>query len=312
MAPAPPVNPTIVSKVNPDAEANPLLFSPELTMSETALQTQYRQEFIAKFEQGETLLRKTVTTEFEVHGNNAVFLVAGTGGDEAVTRGVNGLIPAVADDLTQLTCALAEWHNLRRKTRFNIFAGQANQRAIMQMNTLKVLNRKIDSDILAQLELGTLDTGAATTASVDLVTYATTILGNNEIPIDGNVFGLITPAFEGFLSQTREFGSAQYTNRMVFDGTNKSGVYTQFLWKGVNWIVHPRLTGRGTSAEKCIMYHRDAIGHAADMDGLDVAIGYDKEQDYSYARASGFFGSKLLQNAGIVIMNHDGSAYAAQ
>jgi hypothetical protein len=279
-------------------------------VSDTAFKTQYRDEYVAAFEARETLVRKTVTTEADVRGNTAVFLVAGSGGATAVTRGVNGLIPARADDNTQHSCALQEWHDLVRKTRFNVFASQGNQRQLMQETTMAVVNRKIDSDIIGQLEQGTQDTGAATTMSLDLAVYAKTILGNNSVPADGNLFALITPAAEAYLMQTKEFGSANYTSRMPFDG--KGGVFTSFMWAGVTWIVHPNLTGKGTAAEKCLMYHRDAIGHAIDMETLQTPIGYDEEQDYSWARASGFFGSKLLQNIGVVVINHDGSAYAAQ
>ncbi len=47
-------------------------------MAENAFQTMYRNEFIAKFEQRVSLVRKTVTTEAEVKGNTAVFLTAGS------------------------------------------------------------------------------------------------------------------------------------------------------------------------------------------------------------------------------------------
>jgi hypothetical protein len=81
-------------------------------------------------------------------------------------------------------------------------------------------------------------------------------------------------------------------------------------WFGVNWIVHPNLTGVGTATEKCYLYHRDALGHAMETgSGMKTAIGYDEEQDYSFARATGYFGSKLLQNSGVVQIKHDGSAY---
>jgi len=280
-------------------------------MSDTAFKTQYRDEYIAAFEARESLLRKTVTTEAEVNGNTAVFLVAGSGGATAVTRGVNGLIPARADDNTQLSCTLSEWHDLVRKTRFNVFASQGNQRRIMQETTMAVVNRKIDADIIAALETGTQDTGAAATMSLDLAMYAKVILGNASVPTGSNLFWLITPAAEAYLMQTKEFASAEYTSRAPFDKT-ETGVFTSFMWNSATWIVHPNLTGKGTNAEKCICYHRDAIGHAIDMERLQTPIGYDEEQDYSWARASGFFGSKLLQNTGVVIVNHDGSAYAAQ
>jgi hypothetical protein len=43
---------------------------------------------------------------------------------------------------------------------------------------------------------------------------------------------------------------------------------------------------------------------------MQSPVGYDEEQDYSWARASAFMAAKLLQSAGIVVITHDGSAYA--
>lgn len=276
-------------------------------MADTAFQTQYRDEFIAGFEQRQSLVRQTVTTEAEVKGNTAVFLVADSGSASAVTRGVNGLIPARADSLTQNSCTLAEWHDLVRRTGFNLYASQGDGRRIMQETTMGVINRKIDSDIITALETGTQDTGAAATMSLSLAMYGLAILGNNSVPMDGNISALITPGAYAYLMQTKEFASVDYVNNKPFE----SGM-TMFRWAGVNWIVHPNLTGKGTNAEKCIMYHKSAIGHACDATSIQTAVGYDDEQDYSFARCTAYMGSKLLQNSGIVIINHDGSAFAAQ
>ncbi len=276
-------------------------------MAETAFQTQYRDEFIAGFEQRQSLVRNAVTTEGEVRGNQIVFLVADSGSASAVTRGVNGLIPARADNLTQNTATLVEWHDLVRRTGFNLYASQGDGRRIMQETTMGVLNRKVDSDIIAALEAGTQDTGAASTMSLSLAMYGLAILGNNTVPLDGNITCLITPAAYAYLMQTKEFNSVDYTNNKQFDNT-----MTNFRWAGVNWIVHPNLTGKGTAAEKCILFHKSAIGHGCDMTNIQTAVGYDEEQDYSFARATAYMGSKLLQNTGVVIINHDGSAFAAQ
>ena len=284
-------------------------------MSETAFQIQYRQESIAGFEQNQSLVRDTVTTEATIKGNQAVFLVADSGAATAVTRGVNGLIPARPDNLTQNTATLLEWHDLVRKTGFNIFASQGDQNAIMQRTTMAVINRKMDSDIITELNTATNDTGAAATASLSMALYAKTILGNNYVPFDGNIWALISPGYEAYLLQTREFtdGMAYVQNKPMVDAPtawmDKPGYYR---WLGVNWIVHPNLPGAGTNAEKCFMYHKSAIGHAVDVKGLQTPVGYDEEQDYTWARATVFMGSKLLQNSGVVVMNHDGSAFAAQ
>lgn len=234
-------------------------------------------------------------------------MVADSNKAEAVTRGVNGLIPARADNLNQFTATLLEWHDLVRRTEFNIFASQGDGRRIMQETCMAVINRKCDQDIIGELAAATNDTGASVKASLDLVMYAMTILGNNEVPMDGNISALITPAFYAYLMQTKEFASVDYVNNKPFEGQ-----LTMFRWANCNFIVHPNLTGKGTATEKCFMYHKSAIAHAASTKLVTSVVGYDEEQDYSYARCSMFMGPKLLQNSGIVVMNHDGAAYAAQ
>ena len=273
----------------------------------SAFQTQYRQEFIAGFEQRQSLVRSTVTTEAQIKGNSAVFLVADSGSATAVTRGANGRIPARQDNLNQYTATLQEWHDLVERTNFNLFASQGDGRRIMQQTTMGVINRKIDQDIITELNTGTQDTGAAVTGSLGLAMYALTILGNNAVPLDGNVFGLITPAMHAYFMQTKEFASVDYVNRKPFSGT-----MMMYNWANVNWIVHPNLPGKGTNAEKCFVYHKDAIGHAINTADMQTAVGYNDEQDYSYCRATTYIGSKLLQNSGVVVVNHDGSGYAAQ
>lgn len=275
-------------------------------MSVAAAQIQYRQEFIAGFEQRTSSLRQTVTHEAVIKGNQATFLVADSGGRTATTRGANGLIQPKTDDLTQNTATLVEWHDLTRRTSFDIFASQSDGRRIMQETSMAVINRKVDEDILESLETGTQNTGSAAVASLSMVMRCLAILGNNAVPLDGNISAVISPAFHAYLMQLPEFSSVDYVNNKPF-----SNVSMMYRWAGVNFIVHPNITGKGTNAEKCIMYHKAAIGHACDTREIKTAIGYDDEQDYSFARASGFMGSTLLQNEGVVIMNHDGSAYAA-
>lgn len=248
-------------------------------------------------------------TEAVIKGNEAVFLVADTNGATPVTRGVDGLIPARADNLTQNTATLVEWHDLPRRTRFSVFGSQGDGRQIMQAGTIKVMNRKVDQDILSGLSAATLTAGSAATASVALVAKSLTILGNNEVDIEeeDKMFGVISPAFRAYLMQTKEFASGEYVEVKPFVGP----VRKMWRWSGVNWIVHPNVAGVGTSSETCYLFHRDSIGHAVDTSGMNQAAGYDEEQDYMWARTSMFMGAKLLQNNGVVKMLHDGSAYVA-
>ena len=284
-------------------------------MADTAFMTQYRQEYIKAFEQHESLVRTTVTTEAVIKGNQAVFLVAGSGSASAVTRGANGMIPARADSLTQNTATLQEWHDLVRKTGFNIFASQGNQRAIMQMSSVAVLNRKIDTTITAQLDAGTVGIGTAaqTIPNVALVMNALVKLQNAGVPWDGNITLLCQPSFLAYLMQATEFASAKYVDVKPFAGDNIPAWRDKpraYEWMGMTVIAHPNLTGRGTTSEKSYLYHKSAVGHAMDTAGLQTPVGYFEEQDYSWARATAFMGGKLLQNTGIVVVTADGSAYA--
>ncbi|HEY9064719.1 MAG TPA: phage capsid protein [Burkholderiaceae bacterium] len=283
-------------------------------MSDSAFQIQYRQEFIAQFEQHQSLLRETVTTEAVIKGQQAVFLVAGSGGAAAVTRGLNGRIPARNDNLAQNTCTLQEWHDLVRKTGFNVFASQGNQRSVMQMSTMAVINRKIDELIINQLNTGTVAIGSSSIVpNVSLFQNGRTKLSNASVPWDSNITLLCQPSFLAYLEQAPEFANAQYVDVRPYaksDNASWKDKPQAYRWRNALIIEHPNLPGKGTSSEKSFLYHKTAAGHAIDTAGLQSPVGYDEEQDYSWARASAYMGALLLQNTGVVVITADGSAYA--
>jgi hypothetical protein len=283
-------------------------------MADTAFQTMYKREFIAGFEQKQTLTRDTVTTEAVIEGNTAVFLVADSGGAEAVSRGVNGLIPARADDNDQLSCVLSEWHDLVRKTRFNVFASQGNQREIMQMTTMAVINRKIDSQIITELNTGTVTAGGAgQIPGVPMFQKGRVKLENASVPWDSNITLLCQPSFVAYLEQAPEFTSAEYVNLRPYAGEDNASWRDKpmsYRWRNCLILSHPGLPGKATTSEKSFMYHKSAVGHAADTAGVQTPVGYNDEHDYSFARASMFMGTKLLQNSGLIVFTHDGSEFA--
>jgi hypothetical protein len=239
-------------------------------LADTAFQIQYRNEFVAQFEQHQSLLRETVTTEAVIKGNQAVFLVAGSGTATAVSRGINGRIPARGDTLTQNTCTLAEWHDLVRKTGFNVFASQGNQRAIMQMTTMAVLNRQIDSLITAELSNGsvTIGTAAVTIPNVSFFQNARVKLSNASVPWDSNVTLLCQPSFLAYLEQAPEFANAQWVDLRPYAGTTPSwqDKPMAYRWRNCLIVEHPNLPGKGTTSETSYLYHKSAIGHAGIAD----------------------------------------------
>ena len=274
-------------------------------MSDTAFQTKFRQETIAGFEKRQSLARRAVTTECEINGNQATFLVADSGGATAVTRGVDGDLPTRPDNLNQYTATLKEWHDVPERTGFNIYASQGNGRAIMQETCVSVINRKIDEEIHTELATATLTWGSAATVTLLLVAKAKTILANNFATKDARVFALITPAFHGYLMGLTQFTSADYVKNDQFGGVSKDDAFEGY---GVTWIVDAALPGVGSAESTCFMFSKNAIGHACDNERLQTAAGYDEKNDKSWARCTTFMGSKLLQNSGVVKMLHNDSA----
>lgn len=269
---------------------------------------QYKKDFVPAFEQRQSLLKLTTTKETVLIGNQATFLVSGSGSDTAVTRGTNGQIPYGNPTNNQYTATLVEKHAPYELTGFNVFASQGDQIRIMRDASIAVINRDIDNTLLAELANATQDYGSGT-ASLSTVLGAQAILGNADIPVEdeNNMFSIISPAFRGYLMQNTEFSNGEYVDMKPFSGPARK----MFRWAGINWIVSSRVTGIGTASEICYMFHRSAIGYAVNVGEEKIEADYDKKQDTSWSRATVYHGAKILQNTGIVKITHDGSAFVA-
>jgi hypothetical protein len=276
-------------------------------MADTAFQALYDAELIAGYERNQSVLRNTCTTRGVVKGNTFVFDIVDSGSATAVTRGVNGEIPGRANNQTQVTLQMAEWHDRAEMTGFNIFSSQGDQRAALQRTSMGVINRKVDDLIIAELATATQDiSSTAVTLDVDAVMHALVILGNANVPLGNDITGLLSPAAWGYLMQAKEVTSKDYvdTSMMV-------NAPLMFKWAGVQWVVHSGLPGAGTSAESLFVYHKSAIGSGMNTAGIQSPVGYDDKHDMSWARTSFYGGAKLLQNSGVVVIPHDGSRFAA-
>jgi hypothetical protein len=274
------------------------------------LQVIYKDQFIEGFELRQSILRQAVTTDTESRGGQVYFLVADSGAAVAVTRGSNGLIPAVDDNQVQVPITFAEAHHLIRRTGFDIFKAQSNQLMIMQNAGMATINRKIDRIILDAAETGTVTLGAIGVFNKTVANQIATKLANAHADEEtsGNMYGLLSPAAWSYATDITSFANSLYskTGGNVQDGIPQMGKWV--YWEGIYWTRHTGLTGNATSACTCLAWHRAAIGHAIASGTIDAVIDRNREQDYSYSRHSVYQGSAKLQNAGIVKFVHDDSA----
>ena len=287
--------------------------SQTLTGSRTADMTMYRSEYIAGFERGGSLLRNFVTTEYMKQGASIVFLVADSGSATAVTRGSDGLYPARVNNNNQTTLTLVDKTDLPRMNNFDIFKSQGPQREIMFKTSQSVLGRSVDDQILTALDTGTLGTSSSGSAdALGLFFHAMTILGSNNAGVvqKGDLTAVVSQGFYANMLKTKEFANIEHAEvKRLVNGIPTPMTVDQLA--GVNILVHNGISGVGTTAEKCFMFHKNAVGHAIDKESFAPEFGYNAEQNYSWVRCSAYMAASKLQNTGIVQMTHDASSYAS-
>src|SRR5258708_35635072 len=189
-------------------------------------------------------------------GRRGMFVVAGSGGETAATRGLNGNTPPRVDSLTQVPATLVEWHDKPQRTEFNIFASQGDGRRIMQSSTVKVLNRKIDQDILGVLSGASSNLGSPQAMTLALATRALAPLDLQDVDTteEDNMFFVGSPAMRAYLMQIAEFQKAEYVEIKPLVGPAR-----RFRrWAGFNWIFHPHLPNVGTASEPSFAFHPSA------------------------------------------------------
>ena len=278
-------------------------------MAQNAPMTRYRDEAVAVYEQEKSVFAMGSTTVFQRMGDGSTitFLTAGSGSATATTRGLNGLIPARADALTQLSGTLVEYHDLVERTGFNIFESQGDARQIMLRTSPGVIHRKLDDILITALSAGTQEVGASgssPTANVKMFMEARAKLGEADVDVTRDVYCAITPRAMGWMMQMTEFASKDYVNFSPFAGKKMMG----FNWAGINFFESNRLSGRATANEKLLMWHKSAMGYAAESLDVQMFTGHDEKQDLYWTRTSAKACAKLLQNTGIVVLYHDGLA----
>jgi hypothetical protein len=274
-------------------------------------QAVYRDRAVAAYERRTSFLEPTVTHETITQGGTVYFLVHGSGGRTAVTRGADGLIPRSDDVQTQVPVIFREDHDYVVRNKFNIFTAQGNQLDIMTQDSNGVIQRKKDDLIIAAIASTTINLGAVGTMSKDLANKIVTRFGNADV-MDENgsslIYVLLSPAAYSYLTDVTSFANSDYSTT---GGHTEQGIPGPSRWKewmGMNWAMHTGLAGKGTANATCLAWHKYAVGHATSPDGLMAFIDYNPEHDYSWVRHAIYHAAALLQNSGALKFTHDDSA----
>lgn len=270
---------------------------------------QYRDEWVVAFQRGETYLKNAVTKETMLSGLNAKFALQGAAG-RMTERGVNGLIPSRNRTDTQPTVTLKEKHSKETQTGFNVFTAAANLREAMQNAGALAAAREIDYTIIDALATATnvYNSGTPITLTYGKTVDALSDIFENDVMTGHEITCLWTPKAWARLLTFEEFTSADYVEGKALAGLAAD---RPKKWLGATHIMHTGLPGKGTSSASNFIFAKPAVGHAIATGDIQVAVGYDDEDDYSYSRHTIYDGAILLQQAGVVeVLTDDTAAFS--
>jgi len=271
----------------------------------------YRREFIAKYNVSVSLLNDRFTPESMDMGRSAVFDVTEVGGRMAI-RSIDGRIPRTNVSDTQVTCTLQEYVKKFEVTDFEAFTSQSDERAKMNHRIMESVNQEHDYTILTELaNASTSFSATAAPITLDTATKAIATLAKNQVPINpADVTWIISPFMEAKLQNIAGYTSSDYvsTKALEVGGNQFQNQRKMRSWLGVGFIVHPNLTGVGTSSCTTYLVHRRALGLAVPTSSIKYSAGYDDQDHYHYASSTLKLGAKVLQNTGILKFLHNDTA----
>ena len=255
----------------------------------------YGAQVHAAYQRQGSKLRNTVRPRNNVTGAIAVFQKVGKGA--ASTKARHGKVPVMNVDHQAVECQLYDYYAGDWLDKLDELKIDHDERAVLVNAGAYALGRKTDELIITELDKSTnVALDATTGLTKDKVLAAFEMLGQADVPDDGERFAVVGWKQWSELLQIEEFADSQYigTDELPWKGTQAKH------WLGTLWMPHSGLTKSG-SVRQCYWYHKTAIGHA---------IGSEVKSEITYHgdRAAWFVnnmmsqGAVLIDQAGIVAM----------
>jgi hypothetical protein len=273
--------------------------------------TQFNDEFKYDYDREPSLLKQCVRNDGAQKGETVKWDVVGAS-DAANVRSRDGLIPVSQLGLSQKTGTMEEHFKKFQIDSFDLFRANPNTRSAHARKGRASINKAIDQSIIDALDgsSNAINSGSA----IDFGTKNTFLtwiaeLMDDDVDINGNLWGLITPKAWLQMETITEFNSIDYNEiKPLVEGAPPVGQYRK--WLGVNWLRHTGLTGKGTATAKCYMFSGDAIGHQLDGEPM-THMYYEDEEDRYGTWVKVIHCAALVLTSGVQRAIHDDTAAIA-
>ena len=263
---------------------------------------QYQGEVQEAYQRQGSKLRPTVRSKTEVRGASTVFQKVGRGTAAAKAR--NGVVPVMNIDHSSVECFLQDYYAGDWVDRMDELKTNLDERMVAANAGAYALGRKTDELIIAALDGATQEAVGTATGQTDAegltrakVLLAFEMLGEADVPDDGNRFAVVGWKQWSELLQIQEFANAQYVGG---DELPWKGGTQAKRWLGALWMPHSGLTKNGT-LRYCYFYHKTAVGHAVAAEiATDITWHGDRAAHFVNTMMSQ--GAVLVDGTGVVRM----------
>lgn len=263
---------------------------------------QYQTEVQEAYQRQGSKLRPTVRSKTEVRGASTVFQKVGRGTAAAKAR--NGVVPVMNIDHSQVECFLQDYYAGDWVDRLDELKTNIDERMVVANAGAYALGRKTDELIIAALDSATREAVGTESGQTDnegltraKVLLAFEMLGEADVPDDGNRFAVVGWKQWSELLQIQEFANAQYVGPEELPW---KGVTQAKRWLGALWIPHSGLT-KNSSLRYCYFYHKTAVGHAAAAE-ITTDVTWHGDRAAHFVNTMMSQGAVLVDDTGVVRM----------
>jgi hypothetical protein len=258
-----------------------------------AFTKQFEREVHEAYQRQGSKLRGTVRIKNGVRGSSTVFQRVGKGA--AVTKARHAPIPVSNSDFSAVEAILQDFYTGEWVDRLDELKTNLDERQVLANAGAFALGRKTDELIIDALGQTSQSAGSDSDGMTKAkVLEAFEMLGQNDVPDDGQRFAIIGWKQWSELLSLNEFANAEFVGEgeLPWRGTQAK------RWLGALWMPHSGLKLAG-DVRTCFWYHRSAVGHAVGQEVV-TDITWHGERQAHFISNSMSQGAALIDPVGVV------------
>lgn len=271
------------------------------TSIDEAFIKQFESEVHAAYQRMGSKLRGTVRNVNNVTGESTTFQKVGKGTAGTKTR--HGLVPVMNLDHSNVECVLTDYYAGDWYDKLDSLKTNIEEKQIVANAGAAALGRKTDDLIITQLDTAATNTIANNNTGLTFskVKEAMELLGDNDVPEDGQRFAIVGWKQWADLLSIDEFANADYVGQENLPF--KAQVQAK-NWLGTFWMPHSGLTIDSNDIRSCYWYHKTAVGHASGAD-VQTDIAYHNDRASHFINNMMSQGAKMIDDTGVVKIDCD-------